>query len=86
MAEAGIPHFHNDPGVKTIRVGAREFMCIGAKPPFDHPHSFIDMGDDTDVICPYCGTHFVYEASLAPHGADPRECLLEVELRGDDLR
>ena len=50
MAEVGIPHFHNDPGMSTILLGAREFMCIGAKPPFDHPHVFLDMGRGRDRL------------------------------------
>ena len=45
MADRIVPHFHNDAGVDSIAIGAREFMCIGALPPFDHPHIFIDMGD-----------------------------------------
>ena len=44
-ADHATPHFHNQPGVRSVRVGAKEFMCIGALPPFDHPHIFIDMGD-----------------------------------------
>ena len=54
MAEHIVPHFHNDPGVAVIEIGAREFMCVGAKPPFDHPHVFLDMGGDREIICPYC--------------------------------
>jgi uncharacterized Zn-finger protein len=54
MADVGVPHFHNDPGVPVIHLGSREFMCIGAKPPFDHPHVFLDMGSDDEIICPYC--------------------------------
>ena len=46
MADKGTPHFHNEPGVAVIHVGSKEFMCIGAKPPLDHPHIFLDMGDD----------------------------------------
>ena len=46
MAEHVIPHFHNDPGVPVIEIGAKEFMCVGATPPYDHPHVFLDMGDD----------------------------------------
>ena len=46
MAEHVIPHFHNDPGVPVIDIGAKEFMCVGATPPYDHPHVFLDMGDD----------------------------------------
>lgn len=73
MAEHSTPHFHNQPGVAQIRVGAKEFMCIGALPPFDHPHVYIDMGADTTAVCPYCSTHFVYIAGLK--GADPAECV-----------
>ena len=72
MADHAVPHFHNDPGVSTIKVGVKEFMCTGATPPFDHPHIFIDMGDDGEAICGYCSTRFVYEPSarrpLRPQG------------------
>ena len=67
------PHFHNQPGVRSVRVGAREFMCVGALPPFDHPHIFSDMGDSPEAICPYCSTLYVYDASLHGH-SDPAEC------------
>jgi uncharacterized Zn-finger protein len=74
MAEP-VPHFHNTPGVATIRIGAREFQCIGAKPPFDHPHVFLDMGDEEEIVCPYCSTHFRYDDALKPYEADPAECM-----------
>jgi uncharacterized Zn-finger protein len=73
MSDHAIPHFHNQPGLPKIRVGAKEFMCIGALPPFDHPHIYIDMGSDGDAICPYCSTHYVYDATLHGH-SDPAEC------------
>lgn len=44
MADHNIPHFQNDLGYKTIEIGVKEFMCVGATQPFDHPHIFIDMG------------------------------------------
>ena len=75
MADSGVPHFHNDPGVAVIHIGSKEFMCIGAKPPFDHPHVFIDMGLETDTICSYCGTHYKYNPSLSAGEADPSDCL-----------
>jgi uncharacterized Zn-finger protein len=77
--ETGIPHFHNDVGVATIHVGSKEFMCIGARPPFDHPHIFIDMGSEDDAVCGYCGTHFRYKPSLDPGQAEPAECLWRQE-------
>ncbi len=75
MAEFGVPHFHNDPGVREIHVGSREFMCIGAKPPLDHPHIFIDMGSGVDAICSYCGTLYKFKPNLSAGQAEPEDCL-----------
>ena len=75
MAERLVPHFQNDPGVTTIEIGAKEFMCIGATPPFDHPHVFLDMGDDAEAICPYCSTLYRFDPSLAADAARPPACL-----------
>lgn len=68
MADVGVPHFQNDRGAPGIRIGAREFMCIGATPPFDHPHVFLDMGSDAEIVCPYCSTLYSFDAGL--HGAE----------------
>jgi uncharacterized Zn-finger protein len=76
MADHGVPHFHNQPGVPAIEVGAKEFMCIGALPPLDHPHIFIDMGDDSEAICGYCSTLYRYNPALGAHEAKPPECAL----------
>jgi len=76
MAENIVPHFHNDFGVAMIEIGASEFMCVGAKPPFDHPHVFLDMGADNEIICPYCSTLYRHDPSLDPHAARPAECAL----------
>jgi uncharacterized Zn-finger protein len=76
MASHATPHFHNQPGVPQVRIGAKEFMCVGALPPLDHPHIFIDMGADEDAICPYCSTHYVYDASLNG-GCEPAECIFK---------
>jgi uncharacterized Zn-finger protein len=79
MADAhGTPHFHNQPGLAAIKTRAREFMCIGALPPFDHPHIFIDMGDESDIVCSYCSTRFVFDPSLTTLCA-PAECLFMPE-------
>jgi uncharacterized Zn-finger protein len=74
MTDAVIPHFHNDLGVAVIDIGAHEFMCMGAKPPFDHPHVYCDMGDDKDYVCPYCSTLYRHDPGLAPSAARPAEC------------
>jgi uncharacterized Zn-finger protein len=76
MTDRIVPHFHNDPGVSVIEIGAREFMCVGATPPHDHPHVFLDMGGDNDIICPYCSTLYRFDAGLDGHAARPSECAL----------
>lgn len=74
MAESVIPHFHNDTGVDVVEIGAREFKCMGAKPPFDHPHVFLDMGDDDEIICPYCSTLYRHNPALKPTESRPEDC------------
>lgn len=78
MAAHAIPHFKNDLGLPSLRVRAKEFMCVGASPPFDHPHIFIDMGSDTEAVCPYCSTLFRYDGGL--HAAcEPADCIFETD-------
>jgi uncharacterized Zn-finger protein len=76
MAEHVVPHFHNDSGVPVIEIGTKEFMCVGAMPPHDHPHVFLDMGDDNEIICPYCSTLYRLDPTLDSHVARPPECAL----------
>ena len=65
------PKFTNDAGVAEIRIGVKEFECVGATPPNDHPHVFLDMGRGNETICPYCSTHYKFEASLGAGDASP---------------
>lgn len=74
MADAHIPHFQNDQGVEKIEIGAKEFMCIGAAPPFDHPHVFLDVGADGEIVCPYCSTLFVHNGDLSGDESVPKDC------------
>ncbi|MBL4646562.1 MAG: hypothetical protein COA52_08275 [Hyphomicrobiales bacterium] len=78
MADAVVPHFHNTDGAETISIGVKEFMCIGAKPPQDHPHVFLDMGDDTEKVCPYCSTLFKHDASLGAKESKPANLLIDI--------
>ena len=79
MASHAVPHFCNDLGVEKITVGVKEFQCMGARAPYDHPHVFLDMGADNEIICPYCSTLYVYDPALSPNDTDPPTCLVEVE-------
>ena len=74
MAASLIPHFANDPGVERISIGAKEFQCMGARPPHDHPHVFLDMGADSQILCPYCSTLYVHDARLPAGETEPKGC------------
>lgn len=76
MAASLIPHLANDQGVEKIAVGVKEFQCMGARPPFDHPHVFLDMGQDTQVLCPYCSTLYVHDERLHADQTEPEGCLV----------
>jgi uncharacterized Zn-finger protein len=52
------PKFSNDDGSEEIYVAVKQFECIGASPPHDHPHIYLDMGEDETILCPYCATRF----------------------------
>jgi uncharacterized Zn-finger protein len=75
MAAPAVPHLCNDAGVEQVAVGARELNCMGAAPPFDHPHVYLDMGNDTQIICPYCSTLYVYRSDLSASESDPPGCI-----------
>ncbi len=74
MAGHAVPHFQNDQGNATIAIGVKEFMCVGASAPYDHPHVFLDMGAESQKICPYCSTLYTYDASLSAHETRPAGC------------
>lgn len=78
MAAGKTPHFHNDAGYARIEIGVKEFMCEGAKAPFDHPHVFLDMGDDLEKICPYCSTLYVFNPALHGDETKPEGCSVDV--------
>ena len=52
-------------------------MCVGARPPFDHPHVFLDLGNDTEIVCPYCSTLYRHASDLAAGASRPPECALK---------
>lgn len=76
MASSVVPHFANDEGAEKVTIGVKEFQCMGARPPFDHPHVFLDMGAESQILCPYCSTLYVYDARFAADDSDPENCLV----------
>jgi uncharacterized Zn-finger protein len=80
MAGAVVPHFANDAGAEKITVGVKEFKCMGARAPYDHPHVFLDMGGDDQVLCPYCSTLYRFDDRLGPTESDPEGSIVNLDL------
>jgi uncharacterized Zn-finger protein len=78
MATTVVPHIANDLGVEKIMVGVKELKCMGARSPYDHPHVYLDMGSDNQVLCPYCGTLYVHDHRLPEDETDPKGSLVRV--------
>lgn len=79
MAGHPVPHFHNSEGHARIDIGVKKFMCVGANPPFDHPHVFLDMGAENEKVCPYCSTLYRYVPTLGAGETQPEGCAFEQE-------
>ena len=62
MIKTEIPKITNEKGLKTMTIKFKEFNCIGAKPPHDHPHIYLNFGRKKEIICPYCGTVYKFSA------------------------
>ena len=53
-----LPKIANDDGKKEIEITFTRFICIGASQPHDHPHVALEIGENKQISCPYCGTLF----------------------------
>jgi uncharacterized Zn-finger protein len=65
----GLPLFFNEVGVSSIEIGVTAFNCMGALAPHDHPHVYLNMGEQNQILCPYCSTEFRLNP-LVRKGAD----------------
>ena len=77
MIQTTYPKFHNNQGVAEILIGTKKFQCIGAIPPHDHPHIYLNMGDKSHITCPYCSSIYRYENTLENCTSKPEKCYLE---------
>ena len=75
----GYIKFKNDVGRAEIGIGVKEFKCAGTTPPQDHPHIYLNMGNEDSIRCPYCGTKYCYRAHLDRHETEPQGNFLEYE-------
>ncbi len=55
---------------ELIVVDTGTVACDGGSDPSGHPRVFLNLGDDRQVDCPYCGRRYMLappdEASAAP--------------------
>ena len=77
MAASLVPHLANDQGVEKIYVGVSELKCMGARRPYDHPHVYLDMGGDSQILCPYCSTLYIHDERLHADETDPKGCVVD---------
>ena len=77
MADIQIPHYQNTEGYSVIEIPVKKFNCIGANPPHDHPHIYLDMGKKDSIVCPYCSTLYKYNSKLNKDETIPPNCLVQ---------
>ena len=68
------PLFFNELGVNSIQIGVAAFHCVGVMPPHDHPHVYLNMGEETDILCSYCSTGYRFNAALSWNETIPENC------------
>jgi uncharacterized Zn-finger protein len=76
------PTFRNDNAALEIRIGVREFNCMGVSPPHDHPHVYLNMGAAHTILCPYCATPYRFDSALGPTETEPPGNLFTEEQAG----
>ena len=77
MADTHIPYYQNTDGHFVIEIPVKKFKCIGANPPHDHPHIYLDMGKNNSIVCPYCSTLYKYNSTLSEFETNPPNCLVK---------
>ncbi|MEL7480518.1 MAG: zinc-finger domain-containing protein [Pseudomonadota bacterium] len=54
---------HTDP--ELIIVTEHRVSCDGGGGALGHPKVFYELGEDGEVVCGYCGRHYVLKGSKA---------------------
>ena len=69
-----VPLFFNELGVKSIEIGVAAFDCMGVMPPHDHPHVYLNMGENAEILCPYCSTEYRLNPAFHWNETEPANC------------
>ena len=65
--------FSNDLGYPVLNIGCQSFICIGAKPPHDHPHIYLTLNAKGVINCPYCNTRYFFCRDLGVQQVIPSQ-------------
>ena len=47
-------------GIETITVAGKDVDCDGGGGVLGHPKVYLNLGEDGETACPYCGRRFVF--------------------------
>ncbi len=50
---------------ETVTVTEATVACDGGEGALGHPRVFLNLGEDGEIDCPYCGRRFMLEAGAA---------------------
>ena len=53
---------------EVIPVESPVVACDGGGGALGHPRVYLNMGDKSDIDCPYCGRHYVLKGGAHSHG------------------
>ncbi len=53
---------------ETYEVETTRVACDGDGGPLGHPRVFLEIGDDGEIVCPYCSRHFVLKPGAKVSG------------------
>ena len=53
---------------ETIQVESPVVACDGGGGALGHPRVYLNMGNKSEIECPYCGRHYVLKAGAHGHG------------------
>ena len=42
-----------------LQLKSKKLSCAGVEGPLGHPKVYLDMGDDNQIVCPYCSKLFI---------------------------
>jgi len=61
MIHNDITKVQTNTSLKSIIVTTNKVMCCGSSRPFDHPHIYLPLTKNGEILCPYCNVKYIYK-------------------------